>query len=127
MGRDATLGKRWADQLVGVTGRDGVADWVLVHVEVQGEDKSDFAQRMFIYNYRSYDRYGRPVVSLVVLGEPYAEACGEFGYARWGCQMRLAFPVVSLTAYRERWAELEAATNPFAVVTQAQETAGSDA
>ena len=53
MVRDATLGKRWADQLVGVTGRDGVADWVLVHVEVQGEDKSDFAQRMFVYNYRS--------------------------------------------------------------------------
>ena len=32
--RDATLGQRRADQLVGVTGRDGVKDRVLVHVEV---------------------------------------------------------------------------------------------
>ena len=49
---------------------------------------------------------------------------------RWGSLMRLRFPVVSLSAYRSRWAELEASSNPFAVVTQAhlqaRETAGSD-
>ena len=43
--------------------------------------------------------------------------------------MGLRFPVVSLAAYRGRWAELEASANPFAVVTQAhlqaQETAGA--
>lgn len=49
--RDAALGQRRADQLVRITGRDGAEDWVLVHVEVQGEDKPDFAQRMFVYNY----------------------------------------------------------------------------
>ena len=129
--RDATLGQRRADTLVQVTGRDGVEDRVLVHVEVQGEDTSDFAQRMFVYNYRSYDLYGRPVVSLVVLGEPYPAEYGAFGYGRWNCEIRLQFPVVSLAAYRERWAELETSANPFAVVTQAhlkaQETAGSDA
>ena len=127
--RDATLGQRRADQLVGVSGRDGMEDRVLVHVEVQGEDKAGFAQRMFVYNYRAYDLYGRPVVSLVVLAEPYSHDWGEFGYARWGCQMRLQFPVVSLAGYRDCWAELEASLNPFAVVTQAhlkaQETAGS--
>ena len=55
--RDAVLGRRWADKLARVTGRDGVEDWVLVHIEVQGEDKPDFAQRMFVYNYRLYDRH----------------------------------------------------------------------
>ncbi len=128
--RDATLGRRWADVLARVTGRDGVEDWVLVHVEVQGENQADFGQRMFVYNYRLYDRYARPVVSLAVLGEPYPEDCGEFGYERWGCRMGSRFPVVSLAAYRARWAELDASPNPFAVVTQAhlqaQETAGSD-
>jgi hypothetical protein len=128
--RDAALGQRRADQLVRVTGRDGIEDWVLVHVEVQGADKPDFAQRMFVYNYRVYDLYGRPVVSLAVLGEPYPSKRGQFGYARWGCLMRLRFPVVSLTDYRKCWADLEASTNPFAVVTQAhlkaQETAGSE-
>ena len=128
--RDAALGQRRADALVRVTGRDGADDWVLVHVEVQGENTADFAQRMFVYNYRSYDLYGRPVISLAVLGEPYQTAHGKFGYGRWGSLMRLRFPVVSLNAYRPRWAELEASANPFAVVTQAhlraRETAGLD-
>ncbi|HAS52022.1 MAG TPA: cytosolic protein [Gammaproteobacteria bacterium] len=128
--RDATLGQRRADQLVGVTGLDGGEDRVLVHVEVQGEKTADFSQRMFVYNYRAYDLYGRPVVSLVVMGESHPSDYGKFGYGRWGSWMRLRFPVVSLTAYRARWAELEASANPFAVVTQAhlkaQETTGAD-
>jgi len=113
--RDAALGRRWADALIGVTGRDGQEDWVLVHVEVQGVGKPDFAQRMFVYNYRLYDRHGRPVVSLAVLGEPASGAFGEFGYQRWGCRMGLRFPVVSLSDWRARWAELDASANPFAV------------
>jgi hypothetical protein len=129
--RDAKLGRRWADALVRVTGWDGQEDWVLVHVEVQGHDTPDFPQRMFVYNYRLYDRYGRPVVSLAVLGEPAPGTHGTFGYQRWGCRMELCFPVVSLTEYRARWAELDASSNPFAVVTQAHlqalETTGSDA
>ncbi|MBK1720490.1 DUF4351 domain-containing protein [Thiocystis violacea] len=44
--------------------------------------------------------------------------------------MGLRFPLVSLTAYRNRWAELDASSNPFAIVTQAhlqaQDTAGSE-
>ena len=128
--RDAVLGQRRADALVQVTSMDGEEDRILVHVEVQGEKASDFPQRMFVYNYRSYDLYGRPVISLAVLGEPHPARYGKFGYGRWHCMMRLRFPVVSLTAYRERWAELEASANPFAMVTQAhlkaRETAGSD-
>ena len=128
--RDAKLGRRWADSLVRVTGRDGHEDWVLVHVEVQSLHESEFAQRMFVYNYRLYDRYAKPVVSLAVLGEPSRRDHGEFGYARWGCRMGLRFPLVSLSAYRARRPELESSTNPFAVVTLAHlsalETAGRD-
>jgi len=69
---------------VSITGLDGVEDRVLVHVEVQGEKTADFAQRMFVYNYRTYDLYGRPVVSLVVMGESYPRSYGKFGYGRWG-------------------------------------------
>ena len=103
--RDARLGRRWADALVRVTGRDGVEDSVLVHVEVQGERQADFAQRMFVYNYRLYDRYAKPVVSLAVLGEPWVGNYGYFGYERWECRMGLRVPVVSLTAYQARWIE----------------------
>ncbi|CRI67451.1 conserved hypothetical protein [Thiocapsa sp. KS1] len=129
--RDAELGRRWADSLIRVTSREGDEDWLLVHVEVQGQNQADFAQRMFVYNYRLYDRYAKPVVSLAVLGEPSQSDHGEFGYARWGCRMGLRFPLVSLAAYRTRRTELESSANPFAVVTlahlSARETAGSPA
>ena len=70
------------------------------------------------------------MVSLAVLGEQVSGDYGEFGYDRWGCRMGLRFPVVSLTDYQARWAELDASSNPFAVVTQAhlkaRETVGAD-
>ena len=105
--RDAKLGRCWADSLIRVTSLEGEEDWLLVHVEVQGRNQADFAQRTFVYNYRLYDRYAKPVVSLAVLGEPSRSNHGEFGYARWGCRMSLRFPLVSLAAYRTRRTELE--------------------
>jgi hypothetical protein len=117
--RDAKLGRRWADKLVQVTTRDGDEDWLLVHVEVQGQRETDFARRMFSYNYRLFDRYARPVVSLAVLGEGRGETVGRFGYGRWGGETRFTFPVVCLNDYRGRQAEMMLSTNPFAVVVQA--------
>ncbi|MEI2779840.1 MAG: hypothetical protein V9H25_00690 [Candidatus Competibacter sp.] len=104
--RDAKLGRRWADKLVQVTTRDGGEDWLLVHVEVQGQREADFARRMFSYNYRLFDRYARPVVSLAVLGEGQGETAGQFGYGRWGGETRFTFPVVCLNDYRDRQAEM---------------------
>ena len=41
--------------------------WLLIHIEVQGTRETDFSERMYVYNYRTYDRYRRPVASLAVL------------------------------------------------------------
>lgn len=117
--RDAELGRRLVDKLVRVRGRDGQDDRVLIHIEVQGQPESDFAKRMYVYNYRLFDRYDRPVVSLAVLGDSVGETLGRFGYRRWGCAVNLEFPVVCLGDYRDRWDELEQSANPFAVVAQA--------
>lgn len=54
-----------------------------------------------------------------MLGPSGAERFGHFGYQRWGCEMALRFPVTSLANYRDRYEELDASSNPFAVVTQA--------
>ncbi len=82
--RDAALGTRLADKLMQVWRRDGVEQIVLVHTEIQGTRETDFAKRMYVYNYRLFDRYDRPVVSLAVLGDAsptwrprrYEQACG---------------------------------------------------
>ena len=117
--RDAEIGRRWADKLVQITTRDGDEDWLLVHIEIQGQRETGFAQRMFSYNYRLFDRYARPVVSLAVLGEGYGETAGCFSYGRWGGETRFTFPTLCLNDYRDRLAELAVSANPFAVVVQA--------
>jgi hypothetical protein len=67
--RDAALGTRLADKLMKVWRRDGAEQIVLIHTEVQGNYDKDFLKRMYVYHYRLFDRYDRPIVSLAVLGD----------------------------------------------------------
>jgi hypothetical protein len=41
----------------------------LVHVEVQTARDADFPRRMYVCNYRIFDRYNRAVASLAVLAD----------------------------------------------------------
>jgi hypothetical protein len=118
--REAELGRRVADVLAQVWRNGGEEAWVLVHVEVQGQQQAGFAERMYVYNYRLYDRYRRPVASLAVLAD---EQPGwrpqEFGYDLWGCRAGLVFPAVKLLDYSARWSDLESNSNAFATVVMA--------
>ncbi|HZZ79277.1 MAG TPA: hypothetical protein VFE62_12215 [Gemmataceae bacterium] len=53
---DAEIGRRYVDKLVKVWRRDGIEEWVLIHIEVQHASADDFARRMFVYYYRLLDR-----------------------------------------------------------------------
>ena len=127
--RDAELGKRLADKVMKVfrwrpAGAADLLDpeelYVVAHIEVQGQHDAGFPERMFVYNYRLYDRHGKPVVSLAVLADDSKSwRPAAFGYELWGCEMRLRFPVVKLWDYESRWAELETSDNPFAIVVMA--------
>ena len=61
--QDAELGKRFVDKLVRVNVLNGDEKWIYIHVEVQGTKQAEFAKRMFVYNYRIFDRYDRPIAS----------------------------------------------------------------
>ena len=118
--RDAELGRRYADVLVQVWRQGGEEAWVLVHVEVQGQPQAEFAERMYVYNYRLYDYHRRHVASLAVLADEQASwRPSEFGYELWGCRVALAFPSVKLLDYRQQWSSLEESPNPFATVVMA--------
>ncbi len=115
--RDAESRKRYADKLMKVWRRDGTELYVVIHVEVQGQHDAEFPLRMYIYNYRLFDRHQRPVVSLAVLCDDSSSWRPDgYSYELWGCKASLRFPVVKLSDYNERWPELEASTNPFAIV-----------
>jgi hypothetical protein len=118
--REAELGPRVADKLIAVFRKNGSESRVFVHVEVQSQRDSDFAQRIYVYNYRIFDRFGGDVVSLGVLADDSPRWCPD-AYERslWGCRTGIEFPVAKLLNYRNRWDELERSTNPFALITMA--------
>ncbi|MCC5617788.1 transposase [Nostoc sp. CHAB 5836] len=116
--QDAEVGTRFVDKLLKVWLKGGEEAWLLLHIELQSQTDIGFAKRMFTYHYRIYDRYDREVVSLAVLGDEQPSwRPQEYGYGRWGCEMRLRFPIVKLLDYE--WEMLESSDNPFAVVVMA--------
>ncbi|BBD70106.1 hypothetical protein NIES4070_65170 (plasmid) [Nostoc commune HK-02] len=84
------------------------------------QSESDFSERMFIYNYRIYDRYKRSVASLAVLGDEQVNwRPNRFGYELFGTKVEFQFPIVKLLDYQQRQSELEASRNPLATVVMA--------
>jgi hypothetical protein len=125
----ADAGDCEADKLFEVQWRDGGQELVLIHVEVQAQREQDFAQRMYVYNTRIWQRYGRPAVSLALLvdADPHFRP-DQFVREKGGCRLTFTFPVVKLLSYKSD-AELEADPSPLAVaslVQLGQLRAGSD-
>ena len=118
--QDAEIGKRLADVLVKVYLEDGSERWLLIHIEVQGYFEKEFAKRMFIYNYRIFDKYNKDVVSLAILADPLPHfRPDKYKVSYWGFKQEFKFPVVKILDYKEKWAELETSKNPFAIIVMA--------
>ncbi|MBF0163716.1 MAG: hypothetical protein HQM01_04260 [Magnetococcales bacterium] len=116
--REAQIGDRVMDKLVKVWRRDGAELWVLIHIEIQGDRKSNFAERMYVYQYRAYDLYHVPVVGLAVLADDESGwRPTEYQYELWGTKQSYRFTAVKLIDHPVT--ELEESTNPFAMVTLA--------
>ena len=116
--RDAELVKRFVDKLVQIKLLTGEEKWLYVHIEVQGSKQTEFAERMFVYNYRIYDRFRQPVASLAVLADEHKNwRPSSFGFEFLGCKHTLEFPVAKLTDYHDQLETLKTSENSFAIVT----------
>lgn len=125
----AVAGPHRVDKLVRVWLRDGQDVWVLVHIDVQSQRETAFAERMFSYLALIWSVYHHEVVSIGVLcDEQLSWQPRRFSMGRWGSSLTFEYPMIKLAMYRERRAELEASENPFAMVflahLAAQDTAG---
>ncbi len=116
----AARGRRTVDKLVKVWRKNGREAWVLIHVEVQTGRDPRFAQRMYIYNCRIFDRYNRRAISLAVLADDDPSWRPEqYEDELWGWSVRMHWPAVKLLDYANREAALEEESNPFAKVVLA--------
>ncbi|HEX4950162.1 MAG TPA: hypothetical protein VFZ34_26080 [Blastocatellia bacterium] len=118
--RDAEATRNTVDKLVKVFLLGGQEVWILIHIEVQGQYDAQFAGRMFVYYYRIFDRYQKPIVSLAVLTDE-GKTWRPSGYEQklFGCELTLKFPTVKLLDYRAKMTQLERSQNPFALVVLA--------
>jgi hypothetical protein len=90
----------------------------MVHIEVQSDKDPDFARRMYIYNYRIFDKSYRPVTSLAILADEVDSWRPEaYASEQWGCKINFEFPMVKLMDYAEDIDNLLDQTNPFAIIT----------
>ncbi len=117
--RDSKVGRRLADKLAQVRTLDAKPLMILAHIEIQAGYEADFAERIYVYNYRIYDRYKQQVISLAVLADDNRSwRPTSFGWQRGGFSLSMNFPVVKLLDYTDL-EKLEQHPNPFAIVTLA--------
>jgi hypothetical protein len=75
---------------------------------------------MFIYFYRIFERYRKPIVSLAIFtDESKTWQPSKYEQKLFGCELTLKFPTVKLLNYRAMMTQLERSPNPFALVVLA--------
>jgi hypothetical protein len=118
--RDANVGRRYADKLVSVSLLSGTITFLLIHIEVQGAKETEFAERIYRYNFRIRDRYNIPVSSFVILCDNQRNwHPSRYQQTLPGTQLNFEFSSVKLLDYQSQWETLEDTPNPFATVVMA--------
>lgn len=118
--RDAEVGKRVVDKLVRVMRRGGSEEWLYLHLEIQAQEQTEFAERMFVYHSRLFDRYRKPIASLALLADQrIGWRPSAYAHESLGCWLKLHFPVAKLLDWSGSEARLEDSRNPFALLTLA--------
>lgn len=117
---DAEIGRRLADKVAQVTLLSKERECICIHIEVEGDPRADFPRRVYVCNYRLFDRYESTVASLAVLAdESSAWRPNQFESEALGCRLSFRFPVVKLIDYAGREDDMAANPNAFALVTAA--------
>ncbi|MEK5040341.1 Rpn family recombination-promoting nuclease/putative transposase [Sporosarcina sp. FSL K6-3457] len=115
---DQKKGRRFADQLAKVRLRNGKEQWILIHIEVQSKNETDFPERMFQYFYRIYDRHQEKIVAIAVHTAPNRSAIPElFEYDYFGTQLHYSYRNYRTDAYLDK--ELEQSDNIFSKIVLA--------
>ena len=106
-------GKVINDKLAKVQLKDGSERWLLIHIEVQSYYEADFAERMFAYFYRIYDKYGPHITAMAIYTGSSKQQPDTFRYELFGTEVTYHFNTFSIRQAKE--AALLTSDNPFAL------------
>jgi len=111
-------GKKINDKLIKVYLKDGSDQRILLHIEVQSDEKKEFLKRMFIYFYRIYDRYREKLTALAIYTGNYVpERYDRFVYSFLGTEITYKFNTYLVKTANET--KLLQSKNPFALAVLA--------
>ncbi|MBN9384830.1 MAG: hypothetical protein J0H74_29010 [Chitinophagaceae bacterium] len=119
---DKTADPKFVDKLVKVHKPDGGEEWFLVHIEVQGHPDKAFAERMFRYYTRIFDKYQAPMTALAIFtGQNGKDMPNCYTYGFLGTSLVYKYNTCCITDYIDE--DLMASNNPFALIVLAAKTA----
>lgn len=115
-------GSRFVDMLVKTWLLSGREEWILVHLEIQGDDTRGFSHRMFQYWYRIYDRYSANIVALAVfIGGKNQRKPTRYHRSFLGTEITYKYNAYHILDHSGE--ELIAMNNPFALIVLAAQKA----
>ncbi|GAB4033334.1 Rpn family recombination-promoting nuclease/putative transposase [Spirosoma gilvum] len=109
---------RYVDKLVKVFVRadDQIQEqWILIHIEVQGYKDSRFAERMFQYYYRIFDKYQQPITAFAIFTDGH-KGYQPAHYERVYLGTKLHYQYNTYKILEQQETELLTSNNPFALV-----------
>ena len=117
---------RFVDKLVKVFRKDGREEWLLVHVEVQGEteakDRAGFAVRMLEYFTRIFFKHRKPVAAIAIFTGPDGKQMPDrFNYEFKNTRLEFQYHTLCILDYDDE--TLASSDNPFALVMLAAKKA----
>jgi len=109
---------RYVDKLVKVFTKQGIEEWILIHVEVQSYKDHDFAKRMFQYYYRILDQYDKPITAFAIFADSDKNFHPKY-YEREFLGTRVHYSYNTYKIIDQDDASLKASNNPFAMAVLA--------
>ncbi|GAB3704626.1 hypothetical protein GCM10027592_36220 [Spirosoma flavus] len=113
-----TYQPRYVDKLVKVfTQKDGkpTEQWILIHIEVQGYKDPQFAERMFQYYYRIFDKYRQPIIAFALFTDNYkGYHPSQYERSYLGTELSYRYNIYKIRDQNED--DLLASDNPFALI-----------
>ncbi len=111
-------GKKISDKLIKVRLKNGEDNFILVHVEIEGDAPSHYPREVFKYYYRIYDRYEADINTLVIyVGDQVPLSHNVYNRNTYGT--KLSFEFHSYVVKNQTEADLLASPNICALAVLA--------
>ncbi|WP_374163851.1 hypothetical protein [Arcticibacter sp. MXS-1] len=110
------------DKLAQVYTREGKEEWILCHVEIQGQYRKDFSRRMYSYYSRILDKYDRSIASFAIFTEASTRMRSNI-YEREYLGTKLLYKFNTYKVATQSREDLLGSNNPFALVVAVAQTA----